>query len=252
MKKYILFLGLLTSCFFTAEAQKVMLAQDVAKDSITPSFGPNRKYYGHFFAGFGLMAGPSEKAGSSIAYGKSHEWLFGYRFKLKVAGFYALGFDLTLNPQTFYLKQQAGKTLPTPLFFDEEKFKFTNLGLSFYQRFNWGKRGDYVGNFVDMGVYGNWMPVKVHIYEDDNLFGVSGLLSGVKQVKVRESGLKYVEDFNYGVLARLGFNRYVLYGSYRLSDLFGGYALLDETGKNMYDFAELPRATFGFQVGLHK
>ena len=252
MKKYLLSFGLLAACFTTAPAQKVLLAQDVTKDTVEVKFGPNKKYFGHMYVGYGFVAGPAENKGSAVDYGSSHEWLFGYRFKYKVGNVYALGFDVTVNPVTYFIKQKTGKTLPNPFLFDEEKFKFTNFGLSVYQRFNWDKRGNYVGNFIDMGAYGNWMPVKVHIFEDDNLFGISGPLSGVKEVKVRETGLKYVEDFNYGVLARVGFNRYVFYGSYRLSDLFGGYSVADETGKNMYDFAELPRVTVGFQLGLHK
>ena len=54
--------------------------------------------------------------------------------------------------------------------------------------------------------------------------------------------LKYYEPFNYGVLARFGINRYVIYANYRLSDLF----------KSSYNYAELPRLTLGVQIGLHK
>ena len=252
MKKCILILGLFLIGSIPVLAQKVLLEQNVAQDTLPENFGPNQKHFGHFYVGFGMMAGAAEAKSSAIDHLKSHEFLLGYRFKYKVSNFYSVGLDGFSTFQTYYLKQQAGKTLPTKILFDEEKLKFTNLGLSFYNRFNYGKRGNHIGNFVDLGVYGNWMPIKVHIYEDDDLFGTNGWLAAIKDVKVRETGLRYVTDFNYGALLRLGFNRYVFYGSYRLSDLFNtGYTVTDGNGNNLFKFAELPRLSVGFQIGIH-
>ena len=251
MRNIIAFLLLSLTSVTVARAQKVLLEQDVARDTIKSSFGQNLKYFGHFYGGFGLAASAAEAKSSAVEYPASHEFVFGYRFKYRVGQVYALGFETSVSSQTFKIKQQSGKTLPTTMLFDEEKFRFTNLGLGVYQRFNWGKRGNHVGKFIDLGVFGNWMPVKVHIYEDDNIFGVAGPLSGVKMVKVRETGLKYIADTNYGVNARLGFNRYVFYANYRLSDFFNtGYAYMQE-GVNVFDFAELPRLSVGFQIGFH-
>ncbi len=253
MKKYLLFWGLLLGVWVPALAQKVLLAQDVTKDTVKQTFGPNQKYFGHFYTGFGLVAGPSEAKGSAVQNLRSNEFLFGYRYKYKVASFYALGLDLALSFQSFNLKQQAGKTLPNTQLYDKEKLKFTNAGLGLYNRFNFDKRGNYIGKYLDLGVYGNWVPFKTHVYQDDHIFGLIGPLSGVKKVKVRETGLKYVADFNYGALARIGTNQFALYGAYRLSDLFdSGYAQFNENGINVFDFAELPRFMIGLQISLHE
>jgi hypothetical protein len=254
MKKYLLILVGFASFLLNASAQNVLLAQDVAKDSIPEKFGPNLKHYTHFYLGYGFVVGPSENKGSQVKYPASHEWVIGLRYKYKVGEVYALGLDLTLTPQVFHLKQKEGKTLPTTTLYEYEKLKFNNLGLTFYNRFNWDKRGNYMGNFVDLGVYGNWLASAAHVYADEEIFGVGGPLSGVKNVKVRESGLEYVADFNYGALVRVGFNRYVFYGTYRISDLFdSGHSVFDpETGKNLWGFPELPRFTIGFQLSLHK
>src|SRR5687767_10866092 len=112
MKKYILFFGLMAAFFSKASAQNVVLSQDVTKDTVQSKYGPNKKYFSHMYAGYGFVAGPAESKGSAVKYGDSHEWLFGYRFKYKIGNVYALGFDVTINPITFYLKQQEGKTLP--------------------------------------------------------------------------------------------------------------------------------------------
>lgn len=253
MKKYLLVLAAFAGLLFNASAQNVLLAQDVAKDSIPEKFGPNLKHYTHFYLGYGFVVGPSENKGSQVKYPSSHEWVIGLRYKYKVGEVYALGFDLAFTPQVFHLKQQESKILPTPTLYEYEKLKFNNLGLAFYNRFNWDKRGNYVGNFVDLGVYGNWLAGAAHVYGDNEIFGLTSPFSGVKSVKVRESGLKYVADFNYGALVRLGFNRYVFYGSYRISDLFdSGYSVLTPDGSNYFDFPELPRYTIGFQLSMHK
>ncbi|HSI91615.1 MAG TPA: hypothetical protein VK927_10895, partial [Adhaeribacter sp.] len=176
----------------------------------------------------------------------------GARFKYKVGEVYSLGFDAYINPQTFYLKQEEGKNLPNPLLHDMEKFKFTNVGLGFFNRFNYDKRGNYMGNFIDLGVYGNWMPVRNFIYQTDDLPPAVGYVTGANAIKVRQTGLKYITKLNYGATVRAGFNRYVFYATYRLSDLFDAdYAVSDGAG-NIYTFAEMPRATIGFQLSMHK
>lgn len=250
MKKVLLLAGVLIGLWGKVNAQKVLLYQDVTSSTEKQTFGPNLKYFGHFYGGFGLVASSSEK-GSEVEYPASHEFLLGYRYKYKIAKFYALGWDLSLQSQTFKLKQHEGKTLPNPILHNEEKYRFTSLSLGIYNRFNFGRRGNHIGNFLDLGVYGSWVPFKTHLYKDDQLFGLIGPLDGVKEVKVRETGLKYVADTNYGVQARLGFNRYVLYGTYRLSDLFeAGYGVGNGNG-GIKTYAELPRLTVGFQIGVH-
>jgi hypothetical protein len=251
MKKSIAFLLLFLGCLPSASAQKVLLEQNVSEDTIKQNFGPNLKYFGHFYGGFGMIAGLAG-TGSEIDYLKSHEFVMGYRFKYKLSRFYALGFETGLTLQSVFLKQEAGKTLPTSNLYEKEKLKFTNLGLGIYNRFNWGKRGNYIGNFIDLGVYGNLMPFKAHIYEADQIFGMAGPLDGIKKIKVRETGLKYISDTNYGFLTRIGFNRYVFYGTYRISDLFEkGFSMVDKQGNKLYNYAELPRLSLGFQIGIH-
>lgn len=248
MRFIIAFLVLVLGATFPTLAQRVLLEQDVSKDSVKTNFGPNLKYFGHFYAGFGLVASASEAKSSAVVYPASHEFVYGYRFKYRVGQVYSLGLEMQVSSQTYKLKQQAGKTLPYPQKFDDSKLRFTNLGLGFNQRFNYGKRGNHIGRFVEVGVFGNWMPFKTHIYTQTNLQGPASI---VEKVKVKETGLKYVSDTNYGVHARLGFNRYVLYANYRLSDLFNtGYTYMQD-GRNIADFAELPRLSVGFQIGIH-
>src|SRR5688572_29727495 len=120
MKKYLLVLAAFAGLLFNASAQNVLLAQDVAKDSIQEKFGPNLKHYTHFYLGYGFVVGPSENQGSQVKYPSSHEWVIGLRYKYKVGEVYALGLDLALTPQVFHLKQQKKKTLPTTIQYENE------------------------------------------------------------------------------------------------------------------------------------
>jgi hypothetical protein len=250
MKKLFLLFTIISIPFLMASAQQLKLEHDVAEDTIARKFGPNLRHYAHFYAGIGLVAGPSENASSQVRYPASHEVVGGIRYKYKVGEVYALGLEVGTSLQIFKLRQKAAKQLPDTVLHDMEKLQFFNLGLGFYNRFNWDKRGNYVGNFLDLGVYGNWMLSSVHIHQD-NIKG--GSPSGVETIRIRESGLNYVEDFNYGFLARLGFNRYVFYGTYRLSDLFdNAYVYRNGDFVKTFKFAELPRYTLGFQLSLHK
>lgn len=241
MKKYFVLSCLLVSCLSFARAQEVLLKQDVKDATQTGNFGPNQKYYLHAFVGYGFIVGAAEEKTSRINYGYSHDWQIGLRFKFKVAEFYALGLDATLNPQTYYLKQKEPKNLPDTNLHGTEKLRLTNVGLGFFNRFNFDKRGDYMGNFLDLGIFGNWLPVSTHIYHDE--FEDTDV-PGASQATVKLKNLNYLTNFNYGVTARVGFNRYVFYATHRLSDLFNA-----EQGK---DFAELPRTVIGFELGLHK
>ena len=51
-----------------ARAQQVLLHSEVARDTLAPRTGPNRRYFGHFYLSYGLVAG-SSSAGLPLRYG---------------------------------------------------------------------------------------------------------------------------------------------------------------------------------------
>jgi hypothetical protein len=232
MRKYsITFLFAIIS--FIGLSQNVLMHQDV-KDTTLGKHGPNLKNFGHFFIGLGFVLGKPDSAGSNILHGRSTEFTFGYRYKLKICKFFAIGYDIDFNSYTHALKQSGYKTLPDSVKHNKEQMNFNDLGLSGYMRFNYGRRGNRVGNFIDLGAFGDWTFAANHFTKDKNQYG--------NIVKTTVSHLKYLNSTNYGAMARLGFGRYVFFANYRLSDIF----------KKSYNFSELPRITVGFEIGLHK
>jgi hypothetical protein len=232
MKKYsiAIFLTILSLTGFT---QTVLFHQDV-NDTTLGKRGPNLRNYSHLYVGFGFIAGKPDSAGSAIKYGRSVDWMVGYRYKFRISNFFAIGYDIDFNSYTYALKQSSAKTLPDTIVHNKEQMNFSDLGLSGYMRFNYGRRGNRIGNFIDIGAFGDWGFSTTHFTKDKAPNG--------NIVKTTVSRLKYINDTNYGLTARVGFGRYVFFANYRLSDLF----------KTSYHYAELPRITAGIQLGLHK
>ncbi len=61
---------LLAACLAApaAHAQQVLLHTEVARDTLLPRTGPNRRYFGHLYLGYGLVQGGSG-AGLPLRYG---------------------------------------------------------------------------------------------------------------------------------------------------------------------------------------
>ncbi len=239
MKKFLF--GFLMSFFllFDAQAQKVLLEEHVGKDTTEPFFGPNLKHFMHFDIGYGFVVGNSN-VGSQIEYGRSSSFLFGLRYKRKINNYYSLGFSLDYYNVIYRLKQDSSKILPDKNLHDKEFLKTNNFNLELYNRFNFDRRGNYMGKYIDLGFYGNLPFSSSHQFTDDKI------TQNARKTKVINSELKYLNTFNYGVSGRLGFNRLVFYVNFRLSEMF------KKSVGNDYKsgFSELPRAIVGIQLGL--
>jgi hypothetical protein len=228
--KRIIFIALL---FASANAftQEILLEQNVKSDSIRPSRGPNLKNFSHFYIGLGFPINTNEDV-TYTKFGSSTNIDFGFRYKRKFTNFFATGFDLGIGSTTYNLSQDVPKTVPDTIINEKEKFRIFSVSPSAYLRFNFGRRGNYVGNFLDLGAYGDWNIRKLHLTVNEN--------EQDEKVKVETTRLDYMENFSYGFLARAGSNRYVVTAKYRMSDIF----------KSSYAIPELPRLTVGVEVGL--
>ena len=99
-------------------------------------------------------------------------------------------------------------------------------------RFNYGRRGNQLGKYIDLGGYGNIVFDHTHFTKNKKADGST--------IRSRTTGLNYYQLLNYGLSARVGFNKFVLFGQYRMSNMFYG-------DKNL---PELPRILAGLQFVL--
>jgi hypothetical protein len=232
---FLLFLGM------NIFSQDVVIDKDVDEQYQTKK-GPNYRYYNQFYIGFGGMADFDEETGAKINAWRSSNFIFGYRYKLKLLSFYALGFDLNFNQNIYFMEGDSENPFDAlnPLTFDidEKKQTLTNnaFALEVYQRINIGKRGNSLGKYLDLGVSGQWNhtvkeTVKKEFTDEQNYYG--------KSLDVRRK-LDYIEAFQYDLTARIGVNQFVVYGKYRMSDYFN----------DKFIMPELPRLSLGIQYAF--
>ena len=229
-----LVLGLSGLALPAARAQQVLVQANVADDTMKTTFGPNRRYFGHAYVGYGLVAGPAG-SGAALRSGlRSSELRGGARLKVRFTQAVALTLDLGYGYQRYDLAQNDQKTVPTLAQHRRESLGLHQLYSEIGLRLNAGRRGNAVGSYLDLLAGGGWVAATSHTTDDD-----PG--PGIGSVETTEHGLPYLRRWTSGVGARLGFDRYALVGRYRLSSAFGtAYAA----------WPELPRWVLGVEVGL--
>lgn len=226
--------ALLAGVPVAAQAQQVLVQANVADDTVKTTFGPNRRWFGHGYVALGLVAGPAE-AGARLRYGfPSAEARVGGRLKRRLSQSVALCGDLAYAYLRYDLAQEAGKRVPAPTLHQRESLVLHQIATEFAVRFNYGRRGNAVGRYLDLLAGGNWAAGTHHSTEDTPA-------PGIGSVETTESGLPYLRRFGGIAGARLGFDRYALAARYRFSPAFApAYAA----------WPELPRWVVGVEVGL--
>ena len=229
--KTLFILGLLIGTFPKAEAQTILLQEIVHQDSVKGKWGPNLSNFMHWYIGFGFITPYDQNSGSEIYFGKANNFELGLRYKKKIIGWLAIGSGISYDYYNYRLEQNADKTLPDTLFYGKQKIKLHNLSLSPYLRINIGRRGNRLGNYIDLGLYYNVVLGSSLIMHDTP--------QGVDKVKVKKPD--YIIQDYYGFYTSICIaNRFVLYGKYRQSDLIIGHA----------EYADLPPLTVGVQINL--
>lgn len=236
-KVYFVFLSLLLS--FTSLAQEKTLdpyGRDL--DALTLNKrGPNSDKYSHLFIGFGFVTG-FDLDNSEIIYGKSGNFTLGYLFKWRLARYLESGFDVAYHRTAYHLQQDSAKTLPTPDLHDREKIVFNALQVSPFVRIKLRNRFHSNGTFVDLGGFAGWQyNVKHETVESNN-----NLQKGAGKTRIVNTNLSYTRDYSYGLLTRFGFNRFIIYGRYRITNIFNDNS----------NFDDLPQYEVGLKIGIHQ
>ena len=201
-------------------AQTVILEIDPAVDTSESVFGPNRKYFAQSVYALGFFLGPSDSVAPYIP-GRSFTVKLSSLFKVRWTGFLSNCLELGLKYNQIALEQSASKTFPDTTHNRTQKLRSTTIEVNLFQRFNFGKRGDRIGNYVDIGAGVNWVPMMAHVRKKK-------LPDGRKQ-KTVNTKLPYRKSFYYTVLAKIGIGGVYFFGQYRLTPLirtgFGDPAL---------------------------
>jgi hypothetical protein len=217
-------------------AQRVLLRSTTSRDTVRTTYGPNRAFFRHLYAGYAPVVGSANGPGAELRAFKSAEYFLGLRHKYRLSNYLATGFDLRYSRLTYALAQTDDKVLPSSAKHHSESLALQQVVVEPYVRINFGRRGNVVGHYIDLTGWAGWVAGTVHTYEDR-----PGPMGAARAV-VHERGLPYLRRWPAGVGGRLGSNRYAAVVRYRLTDTF------TETAPVLYP--ELPRLVLGLELGL--
>lgn len=237
MKRIFLIVLIIGFVCFKISSQTLLLEKNVKDNAYSHKKGPNMKRFSHIYFGYEFFAGNSDDKGAEIIYGLSSCINIGYRYKFKIFEFYSIGFNTSYSFKKYVIKQETDKILPNSILHDKEKIRFNNAELEFYNRFNIGKRGNIIGKYLDIGLFGNWAFAINHLTKDK----VNDEDNKAELAIIKYHNLLYTKRFFYGFSTRLGINRLAISAEYRLSDLF----------KKEYQLPELPRFCIGLELALY-
>lgn len=209
------FLSLTICSINTVLGQSVMMEQDVNADTITPKFGKNRKNFIGSFIGGGMMFG--EATGDTNMMMKavgSTSFNYGIYYKYKVSNLYSVLLSGIYRTSSFSFETNGNEKY--------NRLVMNELLAEFANRFNIGKRGDFVGNYFEIGISGDYSISNYNkIKEKGNDTDI------YKTQVIKRVNLNYMEKFNYSAHARIGLNRFCVTADYRLSDLVNENAKVD-------------------------
>lgn len=216
------------------QAQSVLLERDMNESVYVKKKGPNKDHFFHLYYNYESFVG--DKSGQPYDLWYSYRDYAGLRNYNRIAGRYLMGLALEFGWESFNVKQNEQKTFPSTGIHKREVLSTTNLGLEYFNRFLITRRENSLGVWIDAGIYGNMNLGSRHVIKDK--------LASTEEARYHKEinrGLKYVNPWEYGIRARLGYKKIGLTGTYRLSDWY--------SGEN--STLEPSRISLGLELGLY-
>ncbi len=226
------------------QAQDLLLKQETKNVlSDENEFGPNKKKYAHSTLGVDFAVPFRQPDEVLIHGGSSFSATYGMRIKRKLNEAFSIGYDIRFNHTQYRSKRDTSAiytqvydvVAPDSLFTD--KLGYLSFQLAPYFRVNFGKRGNHLGRYIDIGFRGELLASTRHVLKVEHPTDES-----IKSTVVKTKGLGFVRRFQYAPELRYGNAYYNIFFSYRLSDLFN-----EKLGNERY---EMPKLSFGLAVVL--
>lgn len=210
---------LLVIASVNVSAQELIFENKTAKTNDHQNFGPNRRNFLHPFLSSSLMIAASSENAIKTDLPFTGQLALGLRYKVNVVRPLALVVDLGFNNSFFRIGQTSGKSFPDNLEHQMQSVRLQGPFGGIFLRIRLGQRGDYLGNFVDVGCMAQ-ASVRNQLVTMDLIQS-----SDIKPYLIERttvSSLENIEPFSFKASIRLGFNRFSILTSYRFSRVLDG------------------------------
>lgn len=221
------------------QAQRILVQESPDTSGEIPMYGPNRSIYVHQLVKIGAFV-PVYDSGIYLQPWNS-SLSYELRTKAKICSWNALVLDFGYRCDRFIIKEDTAQVIPF-LGLDHKRERITthNVSFSLCDRINFGKRGNILGIYLDYGFYGDYVFRSSHMTVDE--YYDSNSISGRHvKVKARSTRLAYINQLNYGLTARFGWEWGSFYSMYRMTDL-----ILDPDA--LTPWPDMPRLVVGVEM----
>lgn len=225
-------------CFLNgAFAQEVLIRQFPGLDTIPKKYGPNRESYTAALIGYGHLFGPTDSSGSNVNVPRSIYITYGMRSKTKISEGFNLGFDFFFEYRNFNISQSDNKTIFGIDHHRRERYIQGTINAGLFMRFNFSKRGNHLGKYLDL--FGNVMYSPINRYIVHDRLPDS---TGAKLQKTVLSRLQFAQKWSGQVGLRYGISFFQIQAFYRPFNLF--------KNSTDYPYPELPRFGLGILIDI--
>ena len=217
-------------------SQEVLLDKTVEDTISRPEIGPNAKKFSHFYYSLANFV-PNNKTGLSIEPFGSVMQELGRRHKRQFGKTYSMGYSFSYSWSEFVFEQKEGKVFPSEEMHRLEKIRLNAVNLEVFQRINVGKRGNYMGYFMDIGASASWNFLNRYIIKDETESGDFGRRSKTSYLQP-----SFINPFIVSLNLRFGINNVLLWASYSLKERID----------SEYFNTNIEGLYIGLQFGFHK
>lgn len=220
-------------------AQNVLLQEEPDTTGEVPLFGRNRAVYAHPLIKLGAVI-PVYEDGGEIGL-LSTTGSAELRTKAKICSWKSLILDFGYRCDRYSIGKDDALGIPGfGGVHKRERLSLHNISFSLCDRINFGRRGNILGIYTDVGFYGDLLFRGAHLmvneYYDSNSETAERTIQRVKQTH-----LPFLSRFNYGFTARFGWEWGSFFAMYRINDL-----VVDRPPLTIY--SDFPRFMAGVEM----
>lgn len=218
-KGFILIMAVAAGCSLPAGLLGQAFERTVVPPSVVPNRGPNRLHYSHLYLGASWITPVHPDGTGTAVTNLSSAFTSGFRYKIKLMRPLALVGELGLVSQNYRIKPGFSFLPGDTVSFVRQTVRVTGFDAGIFLRLRLGQRGNYLGNYLDIGIQG-MMPFLSSQVTVSQSTGAGATIPGPE--KRTSHRLNCMQPYNFSMLARIGFDRTACFISWRWTGLTDG------------------------------